>query len=73
MNNLKDAVQKNSQIGFNVVMALVGSTNGKFDRLSHTKIVDTILGSTDSAGVKTYIDSLIDMAYKTGGDDHDNS
>lgn len=64
MNDLKVAVEKNSQIGFNVVMALLGSTDGKFDRLSQTKLVDSILGSMDASGVKTYVDYLIDMAYK---------
>ena len=36
-----------------------GST--QFDKLTHTKTVETILTSMDEAGIKTYIDHLLEQ------------
>lgn len=68
MNDLKVAVEKHPEVGIKVVFALLGNSGGHFDRFSHTKIVENILGKADEAGVKSYVDYLIDTAYSAEGD-----
>ncbi|KAG8909871.1 DNA-directed DNA polymerase, partial [Tulasnella sp. 417] len=68
VNDLKVAVEKHPEVGIKVVFALLGNSGGQFDRLSHTKIVENILGKADEAGVKSYVDYLIDTAYSAEGD-----
>ena len=60
---MKAAVEKKSESGFKIVMTLLGNTGGKFDTISKTKILQTLLSSMDAAGVKSYVDYLIDSAY----------
>lgn len=50
-------------------MALLGGTDGQFDRLTNSKTVESILGSMDAAGVKAYVDHLVDQAYNTDAGD----
>ncbi|KIO17918.1 hypothetical protein M407DRAFT_226898 [Tulasnella calospora MUT 4182] len=68
VNDIKVVVEKHPEIGIKVVFALLGNSGGHFDRLSHTKIVENILGKADEAGVKSYVDYLIDTAYSAEGD-----
>ncbi|KAG9018922.1 DNA-directed DNA polymerase [Tulasnella sp. 427] len=68
VNDLKLSVEKNPEVGIKVVLALLGNTSGNFDRLGNTKIVEAILGKADEAGMKSYVDHLIDTAYSPDGD-----
>lgn len=56
---MHSAVVKDPSIGFGLVLQLTG-TNGsqRFDRITKTKTVESILASTDSSGIRDYISLL---------------
>lgn len=65
-DDIKETVDKDQKAGFSLVMALLGGTDGQFDRLTNSKTVESILGSMDAAGVKAYVDHLVQQAYGDG-------
>ncbi|KAL5533021.1 POL5 [Sanghuangporus sanghuang] len=57
--DVQSVVEKDPKAGFTLVLQLTG-TNGsyQFDRITKTKTVETILSSTDSTGIKEYMNFL---------------
>ncbi|TRM61838.1 DNA polymerase phi-domain-containing protein [Schizophyllum amplum] len=60
--DVQSFVKSNPHLGFALILQLTG-VNGstQFDKLTHTKTVETILTSMDEAGIKTYIDHLLEQ------------
>ncbi|KAG8853507.1 DNA-directed DNA polymerase [Tulasnella sp. 330] len=69
--DIKETVEKDQEAGFSLVMALLGGTDGQFDRITNSKTVESILGTMDAAGIKAYVDHLVLQAY--GDHTSDNS
>ncbi|KAL1709805.1 DNA polymerase phi-domain-containing protein, partial [Schizophyllum commune] len=61
-SDVQSFVKSNPHLGFALILQLTG-VNGstQFDKLTHTKTVETILTSMDEAGIKTYIDHLLEQ------------
>ncbi|KAG8992223.1 DNA-directed DNA polymerase [Tulasnella sp. JGI-2019a] len=72
-DDIKDAVEQDQEAGFSLVMALLGGTDGQFDRLTNSKTVESILGSMDAAGVQAYVDHLVTQAYGAGPNTNDTT
>ncbi|KAL1748073.1 DNA polymerase phi-domain-containing protein [Schizophyllum fasciatum] len=61
-SDVQSFVKSNPHLGFALILQLTG-VNGstQFDRLTHTKTVETILTSMDETGIKTYIEHLLEQ------------
>uniref|UniRef100_UPI0028988587 hypothetical protein n=1 Tax=Staphylococcus aureus TaxID=1280 RepID=UPI0028988587 len=53
-------VKNNPTLGFTLILQLTGVNGSRqFDKLTKTKTVESILTSMDDAGIRTYIDYLL--------------
>ncbi|KIY68633.1 hypothetical protein CYLTODRAFT_374153 [Cylindrobasidium torrendii FP15055 ss-10] len=69
---LSALVKERPQIGMGVIVQLVGANGSQqFDKLTHTKTVESILASMTSAGIVDYVEHLIEQF--NGGENVDNS
>ena len=56
--------------GFSLVMQLLGPQgNRQFDRITRTKIVETLLGKMDTSGIREYVGFLRERFYNAPGEE----
>ncbi|KAF8557343.1 hypothetical protein OG21DRAFT_1494920 [Imleria badia] len=60
--HIQTLVQSSPSLGFPLILQLTGiNGSGQFDKLTRTKTVESILTVMDSAGIKSYILSLLEQ------------
>ncbi|KAF9009405.1 DNA polymerase phi-domain-containing protein [Cyathus striatus] len=67
---VKIFIQNNPRLGFTLILQLTGvNGNKQFDKLTKTKIVESVLTSSDSEGIKNYINYLLSLVDEPEGTD----
>ncbi|KAH7889259.1 DNA polymerase phi-domain-containing protein [Phlebopus sp. FC_14] len=71
--NIHSLVQKDPTLGFTLILQLTGVNGSKqFDKLTRTKTVESILTVMDSAGIKSYVLSLLEQVSSNDPDEDDS-
>ena len=61
-------VQSSPSLGFPLILQLTGvNGSGQFDKLTRTKTIESILALMDSAGIKSYVLSLLEQVNSPKG------
>ena len=67
---VQKCVEAHPSAGFSLVMQLLGPQgNRQFDRITKTKIVETLLGKMDENGIREYVSFLKERFYDTLGEE----
>lgn len=67
---MQTVVESNPTIGFTLVSQLLGKHgNTQFDKITHTKTVESILTSLDAIGVRNYITYLRSVVLTMDADE----
>ena len=67
--SVQKCVESHPSAGFPLVMQLLGPQgNRKFDQITKTKIVETLLGKMDKGGIMEYVSFLKERFYDSPGE-----
>ncbi|KAI8988871.1 DNA polymerase phi-domain-containing protein [Pilobolus umbonatus] len=56
---IQEVAEKNKQVGFSLITQLLGNNGHQnFDRITHTRTVESLLTTLDAEGIKSYIEYL---------------
>jgi DNA polymerase phi len=67
--SVQKCVESHPSAGFPLVMQLLGPQgNRQFDRITKTKIVETLLGKMDKSGIREYVSFLKERFYDSLGE-----
>ncbi|TFY61434.1 hypothetical protein EVG20_g7059 [Dentipellis fragilis] len=72
-NDIQAVVQKDPTNGFPFILQLTGAHGSQqFDKLTRTKTVESILGTMDVAGIKSYIEHLLSQVNEVDSEKQDD-
>ena len=68
--SVQKCVEAYPSVGFSLVMQLLGPQgNRKFDRITKTRIVETLLAKMDKSGIREYVGFLKERFYEVLGEE----
>ncbi|KAN0076879.1 DNA polymerase phi domain containing protein [Tylopilus felleus] len=72
--HIQTLVQSSPSLGFPLILQLTGvNGSGQFDKLTRTKTIESILALMDSAGIKSYVLSLLEQVNSPKGTEEEPS
>lgn len=73
VSKMQTNVRKTPAVGFTIISQLVGKHGSvRFDAITSTKTVESLLSCMDAAGVRRYVDYLLQLASQNASDDKES-